>query len=111
MTPADWHWAGISSGFGICGGAALLSLWVALKLLRLGPVGPLAAMVAGLVIRTLLGLGGSAIVFTVINGWSAESGDKVTYWLWVLASYLIGLIVELVWLVRRLPKLAPPGKG
>ena len=46
-----------------------------------------------------------ALAFTVLNGWAAESNDKIAFWIWVLAAYLVSLIVEMVLLVRRLPPL------
>ena len=109
MTPQDWHWCGAAIGGGLCGFSGLLSFWLALKLIKKGPVGPLAAMVLGLVLRTSIGLGGSALAFTLLKGWTAESNDKIAFWVWVLAAYLVSLIVEMVLLVRCLPplKLAP----
>ena len=109
MTPQDWHWCGALIGGGLCAFSGLLSFWLSLKLIKKGPVGPLAAMVLGLVLRTGIGLGGSALAFTFLNGWTAGSNDKVAFWIWVLAAYLVSLIVEMVLLVRRLPplKLAP----
>ncbi len=105
MTPQEWHWYGALIGGGLCGFSGLLSFWLSLKLIKKGPVGPLAAMVLGLVLRTGIGLGGSALAFTVLNGWTAESNDKIAYWIWVLAAYLVSLIVEMVLLVRHLPPL------
>jgi len=114
VTPLDWHLYGAAVGGISCGLSAALSYWLALKLLKIGPVGPLAAMVLGLVLRTTIGLGSSAIAFTVSKGWTAGASDKIAFWLWVLGAYLLSLVVELVLLVRRLPRPKPAnetGKG
>lgn len=113
VTPLDWHLCGAGIGGVFCGASALLSYWLALKLLKSGPAGPLAAMVSGLVLRSAIGLGGPALAFTLLRGWSAEPSDKMAYWVWVLAAYLLSLMVELPLLVRRLPKAKPveTGKG
>ena len=104
MTPTEWHLAGATSGVLLCGASGVLSFWLALKLLKKGPAGALGAMVFGLVLRSLIGLGGSAIAFTALQGWRAEEDDKIAFWLWVLAAYLATLIVEMALLARRLPK-------
>lgn len=114
MTPQDWHLCGAAVGGILCGSSGLLSFWLALKLLKKGPVGTLAAMVFGLVLRTALGLGGSAIAFTLLGGWTAEPNDQIAFWLWVLAAYIVSLVIEMVLLVRRLPRTkatAETGKG
>jgi len=113
VTPLDWHLCGVGAGGVFCGSSALLSYWLALKLLKSGPAGPLAAMVSGLVLRSAIGLGGSALAFTLLQGWIAEPSDKMAFWFWVLAAYLFSLMVELPLLVRRLPKAKPAetGKG
>ena len=104
MTPLDWHLCGAGIGGAFCAASGLLSYWLALKLLKLGPTGPLAAMVSGLALRSVIGLGGPAIAFTLLSGWSAEPNDKMVFWVWVLAAYMLSLMVELPLLVRRLPK-------
>ena len=104
MTGTEWHLAGAASGTLLCGSSGLVSFWIALKLLKKGPVGTLGAMVLGLVLRTVIGLGGSALAFTALRGWAAEPDDKLAFWLWVLAAYLTTLIVEVALLARRLPK-------
>lgn len=109
MTPQDWHLSGAAVGGILCGASGLLSFWLALKLLKKGPVGTLAAMVFGLVLRTALGLGGSAIAFTLLGGWTAEESDKIAFWMWVLAAYIVSLVVESVLLVRRLPRTKATG--
>ena len=114
MTPLDWHLYGAAVGGLLCGASGLLSYWLAIKLLKKGPVGTLAAMVSGLVLRTAFGLGGSAMAFTLWGGWTAESNDKFTFWMWVLAAYLASLGIESVLLVRRLPRpkaATETGKG
>ncbi len=113
MTPLDWHLCGAGFGGVLCGASALLSYWLALKLLKKGPVGTLAAMVSGLVLRSAIGLGGPALAFTLLGGWSAEVTDKMAFWFWVLAAYLLSLMIELPLLIRRLPKAKPleTGKG
>ena len=114
MTPLDWHLSGAAIGVVLCGVSGLLSFWLALKLLKKGPVGPLLAMVLGLALRTTMGLGGAAIGFTLLNGWNAGEGDKIAFWMWVLAAYLVSLVIESVLLVRRLPRPKPAvetGKG
>ena len=109
MTLQDWHLCGAAVGVLLCGASGVLSFWLALKLLKKGPVGTLAAMVFGLVLRTALGLGGSAIAFTLLGGWTAEPNDQIAYWLWVLAAYIVGLVIEMVLLVRRLPRMKATG--
>ncbi len=114
MTPFDWHLGGAAIGGALCTISGLLSFWLALKLLKKGPVGPLLAMVLGLALRSALGLGGSAIGFTLLNGWNAEADDKIAFWMWVLAAYIVSLVIESVLLVRRLPRSKPAtetGKG
>ena len=112
MTPWEWHLGGAAAGGAFCGASGLLSYWLALKLTNRGPAGALAAMVSGLVLRTLLGLGGSAIGFTALGGWTAGPNDKIAFWLWVLAAYLLSLTVELVLLARRLsPAKAVPANA
>ena len=112
MTASEWHFAGAASGVLLCGASGLVSFWLALKMLKRGPVGALGAMVVGIVLRTAVGLGGSALAFTALRGWSAESNDKIAFWLWVLAAYLLTLIAEMALLARRLPKAATePRKG
>ena len=113
MTPLDWHLCGAGFGGVLCGASALLSYWLALKLLKKGPAGTLAAMVSGLVLRSAIGLGGPALALTLLGGWSAEVTDKMAFWFWVLAAYLLSLMIELPLLIRRLPKAKPleTGKG
>ncbi len=114
MTPLDWHLSGAAIGGLLCGISGLLSFWLALKLLKRGPVGPLLAMVLGLALRSIMGLGGAAIGFTLLNGWNAEEGEKIAFWMWVLAAYIVSLVIESVLLVRRLPRSKPAvetGKG
>ena len=103
MTAGEWHLAGAASGVLLCGASGIASYWLAKKMLKKGPVGTLGAMVVGLVLRTTVGLGGSAVAFTALRGWTAESNVKVAFWLWVLAAYLLTLIAEIALLARRLP--------
>ena len=63
-------------------------------------------MVSGLVLRSSVGLGGSALAFTALQGWTAPAGGKIAFWLWVLAAYLATLIAELILLARRRPEAA-----
>jgi len=117
VTGADWHWCGALVGGTLCGAAGLLNFWLTRKLLKAGPAGPLAAMVLRLVLRTTVGLGGSALAFTALGGWRAEPDGKVAFWFWVLAAYLVGLAIELALLVRPVRRLPRPkvaietGKG
>ena len=114
MTPLDWHLSGAAIGGALCGISGLLSFWLALKLLKKGPLGPLLAMVLGLALRTTMGLGGAAIGFTLLGGWNAEESDKIAFWLWVLAAYIVSLVIESALLVRRLPRpkaATETGKG
>ena len=112
MTPGEWHLAGAASGALVCGSSGLVSYWLARKMLAKGPVGALGAMVTGIALRTVVGLGGSALAFTAFQGWTAESNDKIAFWLWVLAAYLVTLIAEMALLARRLPRAATaPRKG
>ena len=104
MTSTEWHLAGAATGTLLCGASGIASYWLALKLLKKGPAGALGAMVFGLVLRSVVGLGGAAVVFTALRGWVAEEDDKIAFWLWVLAAYLATLFVEMALLARRLPK-------
>ena len=112
VTAGEWHLAGAASGVLLCGASGIASYRLALKMLAKGPVGALGAMVIGIVLRSVVGLGGSALAFTALRGWTAESNDKVAFWLWVLAAYLVTLIAEMALLARRLPNAAAaPRKG
>ena len=106
MTASEWHAAGAACGVILCGSSAAASFWLALKLLKRGPAGALGAMVFGLALRSVVGLGGAAVAFTALGGWNAEENDKIAFWMWILAAYLVTLIAEMALLARRLPKAA-----
>lgn len=96
--PYQWLCAAVAAGLVIPPGVA--SLVLTERLSRWSPYGPLLALVIGTFGRVAVGFGGAALVFFLSK--PAFTADPISYWLWVLGTYLITLLTETVLLARRM---------
>lgn len=77
----------------------VVTLIVAERLARSSLYGPLLAVVIGTYVRIAIGFGGAAAVFLLSK--PTFHADPVSYWGWVLGTYLLTLVVETVLLARN----------
>ena len=75
------------------------TLVVAERLARTSLYGPLLAVVIGTYGRIAVGFGGAAAVFFASK--PTFHADPLSFWGWVLGTYLLTLLVETVLLARR----------
>ncbi len=106
----QWLCAGIAVALVVPPG--VLTLVVAERLAKASLYGPLLALVIGTYGRVAIGFGGAAAVFLLSK--PTFHSDPISYWGWVLGTYLTTLVVETVLLARaRGPGEpgAPPATG
>jgi predicted benzoate:H+ symporter BenE len=56
------------------------------------------ALVLGTVVRLLVGFGGAVVVFFAAG--DTFRAEPISFWAWVLGTYLVTLVVEMVLLSR-----------
>jgi hypothetical protein len=79
------------------------------RLAKIPPFGPLLAVVIGTYGRIVLGFGGAAVVFFASK--PTFYSDPLSFWGWVLGTYLATLVVETVLLARNRAHGTEPPKA
>ena len=78
--------------FGLCVPPGLAVVLLHDYLIRTTPFGRVVALFAGTFLRLALGFGGGAAVFLLMD--LEDRSDKVVFFAWLLAAYLMMLVVE-----------------
>ena len=107
-----WWWRGdyqllcAAIAVGLIVPPAVATLVLAERLARNSLYGPLLAVVIGTYGRIAVGFGGAAAVFFLSK--PTFHTDPVSFWGWVLGTYLATLLVETVLLARSRAAVPPP---
>ncbi len=88
--PYQWLCAGTAAALILPVGA--VTLWLTDRVGRTSPYGKVTALFMGTALRLMVGFGGAVMIFLLSRPTFTE--HAVTFWLWVLGTYLTTLIVE-----------------
>jgi hypothetical protein len=94
--PIHWLSAAVATALTVTPG--IITLVLADRLARASPLGRIAALVLGPVVRLVVGFGGAVAVFFAAG--DTFRTEPVVFWGWLLGIYLVTLIVETVLLGR-----------
>jgi hypothetical protein len=86
----------------------LISLILSERLAKSSPYGRVGAMVLGTVVRVAAGFGGAVVVFLAAG--DTFRSDPISFWAWVLGTYLTTLLVETALLARMNSQLSDASK-
>lgn len=98
----QWLCAGIA--LGLTAPAGLATLLAANWFAKLSPYGRVVALFVGTFVRLVVGFGGGLVVF--FGSGPTFRADPLSYWAWLLAAYLLTLVVETALMVRAALPLA-----
>jgi len=104
------HWTAAGSAMLVCLPAGFGTLWIARYLASRHPLGSVFGMMIGTLGRAVVSFGGGAGIF-FLSG--AFEDFRVGFWLWLLAIYLLVLVVETVLLAKPIwhEQNSPIAKG
>jgi len=104
------HWSAAGLAMLICLPTGFGTLWIARYLANRHPLGSVFGMMIGTLGRAVVAFGGGAGIF-FLSG--AFEDFRIGFWLWLLAIYLLVLVVETVLLAKpiRHEQEAPIAKG
>src|SRR5262249_26265178 len=93
--PYQWLCAAVALGLTVTPG--VLTLLLTMRFAK-SPVGQIVALVLGTVVRLLVGFGGAVVVFFAAG--DTFRAEPLSFWGWVLGTYLVTLLVEVTLLSR-----------
>jgi hypothetical protein len=92
----QWWCAGIALALVLAPG--VLAVFVTERFERVSVYGPLLGLVVGTFGRLLVGFGGAVAIFLLSK--PTFHTDPISYWGWVLGTYLLALVIETVLLAQ-----------
>ena len=102
--PYQWLCAAVALALTVTPG--LLTLLLTVRLSK-SPAGQVVSLVLGTGVRLLVGFGGAVVVFFAAG--DTFRAEPISFWAWVLGTYLVTLLVEMALLSRGLGKAGEPG--
>jgi len=91
------HWLAAGIAIGLMFPTAFGTLWIARSLAARHPLGSVMGMMIGTLGRLIIGFGGGSGIFFIND---VFRDVQVGYWIWLLAIYVIVLVVETALLAK-----------